>query len=216
MAAAEWGHVLCDEATHRACVGARQLAFQPLPPIMVKGKEFPIEVYEPAARDAAAAHALGLERSAASPSLGLAKLDVFVGRDKELTQLEALFARVRKAGTSAAVVIEGEPGIGKSTLVHEFALQVPLVYPDAALVVRGSADSLDQTPYRAWREVISQLLRLHRITSTHTRELRTLLDTAVSEWLAKHCPAHLAHAPLLSKLLPVGAYPYAPVLASRC
>lgn len=42
-----------------------------------------------------------------------------VGRDPELSQLQSLFVAAC-GGTSAAVVIRGEPGVGKTTLLREF------------------------------------------------------------------------------------------------
>ena len=45
--------------------------------------------------------------------------DVFVGRDDELATLRAAFDGVRREG-ARTVVIDGEAGIGKSTLVERF------------------------------------------------------------------------------------------------
>ena len=44
-------------------------------------------------------------------------LSPFVGRERELGTLEALLARVQ-SGQGQAVVIAGEPGIGKSRLLY--------------------------------------------------------------------------------------------------
>ena len=60
--------------------------------------------------------------SAVRPARFARRLSRFVGRSLELSTLDALAARVRD-GRGQAVSIQGEPGIGKSRLVHEFAVQ---------------------------------------------------------------------------------------------
>jgi predicted ATPase len=52
-----------------------------------------------------------------------AKRDVFVGRDEELSRLEALWAKVRN-GNLVTCLISGAAGIGKSTLITRFATTV--------------------------------------------------------------------------------------------
>lgn len=48
----------------------------------------------------------------------------FVGRERELQAVESSLAQVR-AGENACVHIVGEPGIGKSRLIHEFLTRAP-------------------------------------------------------------------------------------------
>ena len=50
---------------------------------------------------------------------GRAGSPVLVGRDKQMTALDAAFASVRRGGPSA-VLLGGEAGVGKSRLVGEF------------------------------------------------------------------------------------------------
>jgi class 3 adenylate cyclase/tetratricopeptide (TPR) repeat protein len=47
------------------------------------------------------------------------KLTPQVGREKELAELDAAWAEVRESG-DRVVVVRGEPGIGKSRIVHDF------------------------------------------------------------------------------------------------
>ena len=48
---------------------------------------------------------------------------IFVGREDEMAMLERRLERVRE-GTGQVVAISGEPGIGKSRLLHEFRLKL--------------------------------------------------------------------------------------------
>jgi serine/threonine-protein kinase len=68
-----------------------------------------------------------------------AALPTLVGRDRELVELDRAWAEA-KLGRGAPVVITGEPGIGKSRLLAELALQLQL---DGGEVVRLSARASD-------------------------------------------------------------------------
>ncbi|MBT8207638.1 MAG: AAA family ATPase, partial [Acidimicrobiia bacterium] len=79
-----------------------------------------------------------------------------IGRERELRQLTAWLGALAHGRTSSVVVIDGEPGIGKSALVHE------LVDDAAAFRVRvgtGGASELESaSPYHAWRDLLDGLL----------------------------------------------------------
>jgi class 3 adenylate cyclase len=83
----------------------------PLGPVPVKGLEKPVELYEvtgagPARTRLQAAAARGLTR--------------FVGREAELQALQRALEHAR-AGRGQVVALVGEPGVGKSRLLWEFA-----------------------------------------------------------------------------------------------
>lgn len=133
------GDILCDAATFQAARGA--LAFDPLPPITVKGKTRPVEVYRP----------LGKKEATRARETSL------VNREKEqallLTRLEAL-----RRGESSIVIIEGEAGIGKSQLVANLVQQAR---PQGMVCLSGGGDAIDKsTPYHAWRPIFRQFFRL--------------------------------------------------------
>jgi DNA-binding CsgD family transcriptional regulator len=65
-------------------------------------------------------------------------METFVGREAELTELHDAAARAR-AGQSAVVVVEGEAGMGKSTLLNHFVAELADV-----IVVRASGDDGEQ------------------------------------------------------------------------
>jgi len=92
-------------AAARALHGANRLQLEPVP----------------AATDARAARPGASIRSSLAPDIGAAgDATPFVGRSREYGLLIGLIARLT-AGTGYTVLIEGEPGIGKSRLLHEVA-----------------------------------------------------------------------------------------------
>ncbi|HKW90659.1 MAG TPA: adenylate/guanylate cyclase domain-containing protein [Methylomirabilota bacterium] len=103
----EPGRVTVSEATHRLIQGyfeTRAVGEKAL-----KGKADPVPVWEVvAARETRTRLEVMAER-------GLTPL---VGRERELGQLVDAFARAR-SGAGQVVLVVGEPGIGKSRLLHE-------------------------------------------------------------------------------------------------
>src|SRR5206468_11615651 len=95
--------ILCDAATHRAAQA--HLRFQALPTILVKGKADPVAVYRPI-----------------EPARTVDGLATMVGRTGERTTL-AERLRALQGGTAGLVVVEGEPGIGKSRLLADLLEQ---------------------------------------------------------------------------------------------
>jgi DNA-binding CsgD family transcriptional regulator/tetratricopeptide (TPR) repeat protein len=79
----------------------------------------------------------------------------FVGRGAEMEKLRALVPRASGEGRRIAL-ISGEPGVGKSRLVREFAAAAAA---DRALVLSGSCDAAVRAPYGPFVEAIDQLLR---------------------------------------------------------
>jgi class 3 adenylate cyclase/tetratricopeptide (TPR) repeat protein len=97
-----------SESTSRLVQGSVRL--EPLPPIEVKGKTEPVSIYK----------VLGtLPRRSPIASRSERTLSLFVGRERELTTLEALFTQV-EAGQGQVVGIVAEAGGGKSRLLYEF------------------------------------------------------------------------------------------------
>jgi tetratricopeptide (TPR) repeat protein len=71
----------------------------------------------------------------------------FVGRDAELAVLTDAFERVRR-GQTVTVVVEGESGVGKSSLVRELAADVALAR-QGVLVLAGRCYEREEVPYKA-------------------------------------------------------------------
>jgi DNA-binding SARP family transcriptional activator len=100
--------------------------------------------------DGAASVALGLPRSLHAPA-GLP----FVGREEELGRLRERWADVGR-GQRAAVVLGGEPGIGKTRLASELARDV---HEQGALVLYGRCDEGLGVPYQPFVEALRPYAR---------------------------------------------------------
>ena len=110
-----------------------------------------------------------------------------LGRDRELEQVRALVATPPSGPTGRLVVIEGEPGIGKSSLLGA----VEQALRGSGVTVRvGFADSLQRSaPFQAWAAVFSGLL-----------DLAGAARTDVAQHLLQRVGAR---APLLSPVLAI-------------
>ncbi len=137
MALAE-NDVLCDAATRQAA--ARSIRFEFLRAEELRGKASAVDLYR--VLDEAAA--------ADQRSRGM------VGREKERAALRVALAALREGGASVVVLIEGDAGIGKSTLLAELRAMAT----NAGLrVLAGGGDSLEQaSSYHAWQGVFGALL----------------------------------------------------------
>jgi len=134
--------VLCDAATYQAA--QPELTFHPMPPLILKGRDAPQPVYR----------ARGERQQSGEP----AEL-VLVGRRAERAMLaERLRCMGTDGGDVRVVILEGEPGIGKSCLALDVLhLAGRLGIP--AYV--GAGDAVEQaTPYFAWRPVFAGLFGL--------------------------------------------------------
>src|SRR5262245_5852383 len=106
--AADPSVLLISEATHRLVEGAVRV--EQVLPLVVKGKSEPIRAYR----------LLGLApRRSALEERPTRSLGQFVGREREAAVLHDLFRQVTE-GHGQVVGVVGEPGMGKSRLLHEF------------------------------------------------------------------------------------------------
>ncbi len=76
----------------------------------------------------------------------------FVGRGDELTALSEEFERTR-AGECRLILVEGEPGIGKTRLAAEFCADV---HSRGAQILLGSCTDETLVPYQPFMEAISR------------------------------------------------------------
>ncbi|MGR9117343.1 MAG: AAA family ATPase [Gammaproteobacteria bacterium] len=131
--------VLISDLTHRLIVG--QFEMEALGLKSIKGIDFPVPVYR-------VLKVVKMSRFAASSWKGYAPL---VGRNAELKALQGHWQQVTH-GTGHAVLIGGEPGIGKSRLVEEMRERLS---PDSNVLIRYQCSPYYQNS--AFYPVIEQL-----------------------------------------------------------
>ena len=101
------GGLVVGEATHRA---TRDLfEYEPLEPVTLKGKAEPVPLWR--AIRAHAGFRRGVDATGAT---------AFVGRELERTLLQQAYLRTVRERAVQLLTVTGEPGVGKSRLVHEF------------------------------------------------------------------------------------------------
>jgi class 3 adenylate cyclase len=180
--------VVCDEETRHAGRQSSRIRARQMTPRMVKGKSDPVTAF--------AAYDVG---GFAWPRRGAD--ESAIGRERELSVLTDCLAKAR-AGVGGVIVIEGDPGIGKSTLVNRAVAEAS---ETGMIVLAGGGDSTDQTTsYLAWRPVFLDLLARSDLTlqaaATRPSSLGSAAeDTAGSPAIALGAFAHLT--PLLEEML---------------
>jgi len=148
-----------------------QFAWEALPAIRVKGKAEPVVVYrllgarEPAHREFSAR---------------------LQGREEELARLAAA-VEDSTVGRPRLLLIEGEPGIGKSRLAAEAARQAR---GRGFAVLEGAGRSIEQqTPYRAWRDLLAGFFELRKDDAPPVRRAAVLAHSAaLAPELAERLP----------------------------
>jgi predicted ATPase/class 3 adenylate cyclase len=165
--------ILCDVATHRAAQS--RLRFQDLPAISVKGKTQPVAVFRP----------VEPSRKAEGPRAMLGRVDERAALAERLRALEE--------HTGGLVVVEGEPGIGKSRLLADL---LERAHARGVRTLAGAGDAIEQaTPYYAWRSVFADLMGLVGI-DVEERRRRVLARVQADPGMARL-------APLLNSVLPL-------------
>ena len=91
------------------------------------------------------------------PGLGQPARSTFVGRAQELAVLRQAWCRVRAGDGAQMVLITGEPGIGKTRLAREIALES---CEQGAVVLHGSAEEDLLVPYQPFVEALRHYLAI--------------------------------------------------------
>ncbi|MGD0313857.1 MAG: AAA family ATPase [Acidimicrobiales bacterium] len=183
-AACRGGQVLAADVV-RAMAGRRSRhEWRSVGDLALKGLPYSVEtievLWEPL-RDTGSASAVPLPRRlAVRPAVGV------VGRESELAAIAATAKRAAAGEGRALLLVSGEPGLGKSTVVAEAARSA---HADGACVLLGHAEEELATPYQLFTEALGHYV-------THAPE----------EMLLDHVSAHgseLARlVPALSSRLP--------------
>jgi class 3 adenylate cyclase/tetratricopeptide (TPR) repeat protein len=166
--------IYCDSATSQAAQS--RLTFEVLRPILVKGKLAPVAVYRPGGRARSARDVRPIFGRSAE-------------RARLVEQLEAV-----QGGSGRIVVIEGEPGIGKSRLVADL---VDESRSRGLTCLIGAGDAVERsTPYHAWRPVFERILGLEGLEEPEVRRTQVGLRLQLQ-------PDLLPLAPLLNGVVPL-------------
>jgi class 3 adenylate cyclase len=174
--AAGAGQVLVSSLA-RASAGRRTAhVFVPRGALELKGLAELLETYEldwePIANDS---HGDGVPLP---PRLAHRPADGLVGRDVEVGQLRAPWKRVVAGEGREVVLVAGEPGQGKTTLIAEVARRA---YADGAVVLLGRCDEGVGAPYAAFADALGHLVAhaddelLWRHVQRHGAELARLV-----------------------------------------
>jgi class 3 adenylate cyclase len=156
-----------------------------LPAIRVKGRSAAVALRE-----------LGGPRrtTAATPAVAPGLVD----RVDERGRIDALLRAVR-AGTGGVVVLEGEPGIGKSRLVRHLSERAR---DEAIAVHAGAGDPIERgAPYHGWRTVFGAALGLGALPGGATQRRELVLERLAAVLGEEDAAGDLA--PLFSVVAPV-------------
>lgn len=139
----EDGQILISEQTYQLTNHA--FKFNPLPPVMVKGKAEPVNVYELVGRRARPTNRRGVPGFHAG----------LIGRDAELARIGEAVARLER-GNGGYLSVTGPAGVGKTRLLREARLAAALrkvKWVEAACTSLGLGGALG-----IWVEIIRRLL----------------------------------------------------------
>jgi hypothetical protein len=153
----------------------------------LKGLPDPVDVAEvrwkPLVDDDADAGVPLPARLASVPSLG------FVGRSSELTTIADTYKRVEGNGGCQVVLVSGEPGLGKTTLV---AAAARWAHEQGSSVLFGHCEQDLATPYKLFAEALG-----HYVAHAPDGEIRALVASHGAE-LGRLVPALRRRAPELA------------------
>jgi class 3 adenylate cyclase len=184
------GEVRCDAPTARAAtvrLAAGHLDVVPLGALQLKGKAGGIEAFRIEAEAA---------DESVQPAARPAGSRTMVGRGAEWAALTERVERFATNGHGGVLVIEGEPGVGKSEIIAHLVAEPP----GAVRYHEGGADAIERsTAYFVWRRPLLELLDLDGSD-------RSSIEAAVLASLADD-PALLERAPLLDAILPIELTP---------
>ncbi|MBN1485607.1 MAG: tetratricopeptide repeat protein [Chloroflexia bacterium] len=169
--------IVCDRDTYQQA--QLQVDFESLVPIRAKGKKGVTYIYRPT------------EAIVGSRLAGQIQYPL-VGREEELGRLLAAMEAV-EAGESRVLVVVGEAGLGKTRLVAELDR---LLQEHGLDSLYGSGRSTEQqSPYRAWRDILEAYFGLDESMSAQVRQER------VQQLSQQFAPDQLQRLPLLNDLL---------------
>ena len=166
QSAASPGQVVVGGSTRD--LASRAIMFEELPRVSAKGKAETLAAWVACAQAA--------EDSTAADDGGLSPL---VGRGEDVARLVALFERAARSSVPQFALVVGEPGIGKSRLIQEFAGAIDV---RGGPVTRGTGHCLpygESSPFSS----LAQIVRTHAgiPEATSATAARSRLEAVVDD-----------------------------------
>lgn len=183
LAGLEQGVALCDVETEAVCSRAGDLRFERYYRRKVKGPSLPITVLRPLRRE---------EPEASIP---------MVGREKERIALQLALEVAARRQKASVVLLEGQPGVGKSRLLFDFQQRIcsdaKLKHEEVQILTSSANEIEQQVPYHGWRAIYEQLFGIDIADSYDT-------EACQKKVLKKLRPEQCEQRSLLNAVLPVG------------
>ncbi|MBF0278656.1 MAG: AAA family ATPase [SAR324 cluster bacterium] len=175
MQSSQKSAILCDEITRQGSVSHH--IFETLPPLHLKGFSQAVSMYRPAG---------------AKQSLTQTQTEM-VGRRNERQLIDKHIQLLTESDKERLILLEGEPGIGKSRLVKH---TLQMFEKSRVRSVLGEANSIESnTPYFAWRSIFRELLELNPGSLEMELDRKKIL-AALSPF-----PEYVLLAPLINPIL---------------
>jgi class 3 adenylate cyclase len=212
------GNILVDRPTYESSRGA--IRFNVLPPVMVKGKTTPVEIFSPvkeAEHRPTTGHnslrstiRLVRKRTEGRRNVTINLSNVgrlekatapLVGRKNELDQLSKVIDLSNNPSLddedARVILVEGEAGIGKTRVLQEVQ---NMCEEKKVKCIVGFGNTVEQsTPYHAWREVFTVLLNMEDYILLDIPQRQERLSKLLEEYV----PEMASCVPLLNAVIPL-------------
>ena len=177
--AAPVGGVLISQDTFRHVQGAFDL--QPLEPMQIKGKVEPVRTYL----------VLGA-RSVLARQRGVEGIEThLIGRDAERSTLQEAFEKAMQQGETQRIALLGDPGVGKSRLLHEFDIWLEKQSSDLVIFKGNATPEIRSQPYSILRDLFRQ--RFNILDSDTMLQVRDKFEAGMCEYLTPEQAHLVAH-----------------------
>ena len=168
----ESGQILAADVVRLMAGRRSRVEYRPVGELALKGLSDPVAtvelLWEPLAGSAVGTVPLP-GRVTVRPSAGV------VGRDTELSLIADAAKRIYGSDGREVLLVSGEAGLGKTTLVAEAARSA---YDAGACVLFGHCEEDLATPYQLFAEALG-----HYVAHTEEEQLRELVEAHGSEWM---------------------------------
>lgn len=184
--AAPTGGVLIAYATYRHIRSVFDV--QPLPPLSVKGKPEPIEVYLVRGARPRTFETVGRGVQGVQTPL--------VGREADLARLGEALEAVRSERAVRVITVVGDAGVGKSRLLEEFLDRIDLSTGGVWLFRGRAGQEPGRRPYALIRDLLAFRFQIH--DSDRAAEARQKLEAGIGSFMGV---AGIERAPFIGHLI---------------